>query len=66
MSEQQVIATQDNRQVYQLLSELFRQDKEFQIMITTVPGTKKAIPEYTSEGLIAVPVPKPVLFMRWC
>ncbi|MBE5869714.1 MAG: sporulation transcription factor Spo0A [Lachnospiraceae bacterium] len=60
MSEQQVIATQDNKQVYQLLMELFRQDKEFQIMIKTVPSVKKTVSEYAPEGLIAVPVEKPV------
>jgi two-component system response regulator (stage 0 sporulation protein A) len=49
MSENNVIATQDNQQIYKLLTELFHQDKEFQIMITTIPSGKKVTSEYTKQ-----------------
>lgn len=39
MSENHVITTQDNDQIYKILTDLFHQDKEFQIMIT-VPSRK--------------------------
>lgn len=46
MTEKQVISTQDNQQIYRLLTDLFHQDKEFQIMITTVPNGE------TKQGII--------------
>jgi len=48
MSDNHVISTQDNEQIFKVLTDLFRQDKEFQIMITVPSGKNKQV----------VPVPK--------
>lgn len=58
MSENHVIATQDNQQICRLLTDLFHQDKEFQIMITTIPSGKKTNIDYTSENIMTIPVEK--------
>lgn len=58
MSEQHVIATQDNQQIYKLLTELFHQDKEFQIMITTIPSNKAKTTEFVQENKLTEAVEK--------
>lgn len=54
MTENHVITTQDNQQICRLLTDLLHQDKEFQILITTIPSGKSKEPEYTTEGMMTL------------